>query len=63
MTGAEIKGMVLSAGVRLWKVADKLGMSDSYFSRRLRKDFSAAEVEQISQIIQQLQIEEANKTA
>lgn len=54
MTGAEVREMILAAGLRLWQVADRLGMSDNSFSRRLRFDFKEAEVEQVKQIIDEL---------
>jgi len=55
MTGAEVREMILAAGLRLWQVADKLGMTDNNFSRRLRHDFNAAEVDTIRSIIKELQ--------
>lgn len=54
MTGAEVREMILAAGLRLWQVADRLGMSDNSFSRRLRFDFKESEVEQVKQIIDEL---------
>lgn len=57
MTGAEVREMILAAGLRLWQVADKLGMTDNSFSRRLRHDFNAAEVDRIRSIIKDLQAE------
>lgn len=57
MSGAEIKAFILSEGVKLWQVADKLGITDGNFSRRLRKSFNANEVEQIKTIINELKNE------
>jgi len=37
MTGAEVKKMIMDNGIRLWAVAEQLGVSDNYFSRRMRK--------------------------
>lgn len=54
MTGAEVREMIIHAGLRLWQVADKLGMSDGNFSRRLRFDFNESEVEQVKKIIDEL---------
>lgn len=54
MTGAEIKQLIISSGVRLWQVADLWGLTDGNFSRRLRKPFNADEVERIKAIIAQL---------
>lgn len=36
----EIRAEIASAGLRLWQVADALGMHDSNFSRLLRKKLS-----------------------
>lgn len=57
MTGAEVREMILSAGLRLWQVADRLGMTDNSFSRRLRHDFNQTEVDRVRQIIKELQAE------
>ena len=57
MTGAEVRQMIVDSGVRLWKVADRLGITDNSFSRRLRHDFTNAEVEKVRQIIKELQAE------
>lgn len=38
-------------GVCLWQIADKLGMTDGNFSRKLRHEFSAEQQDQIKQII------------
>lgn len=54
MTGAEIKELIKSAGVKCWQVAERLGMQDSNFSRRLRKPFNDSEVEHIQAIVAEL---------
>lgn len=51
MKGSEIKKLVLDSGLRLWQVAERWGLNDSNFSRRLRKPFDATEVERIKTII------------
>lgn len=55
MTGAEVREMILAAGLRLWQVADRLGMTDNSFSRRLRHDFTQSEVDRVREIIDELQ--------
>lgn len=40
--------------VRLWQVAERLGMHDSKFSRQLRHELSATETEKIITIIDKL---------
>lgn len=54
MTGAEIKEMIKSSGLKLWQVADAYGMNDGNFSRRLRKPFNTEEVQKIKEIINSL---------
>ena len=54
MTGAEIKQLIQGAGLKLWQVAQLWGCSDGNFSRRLRKPFSAEDVERIKAIIAEL---------
>lgn len=54
MNGNEIKQLIQSAGLKLWQIADKLGMNDGNFSRRLRKPFSEDEVERVKAIIAEL---------
>lgn len=54
MTGSEIKALIKSAGVKCWQVAERLGMQDSNFSRRLRKPFSDSEAERIQAIVMEL---------
>ena len=54
MTGAEIKQLIQGAGLKCWQVAQLWGCNDSNFSRRLRKPFSAEDVEKIKAIIAEL---------
>ena len=54
MSGTEIKAYILEQGVRLWQVAQKLNMNDGNFSRKLRNNFTDAEVKQIKTIVQEL---------
>lgn len=54
MLGREIKELILSSGVRCWQVAERWGLSDGNFSRRLRRPFSADEVERVKAIIAEL---------
>ena len=45
------------ANVRLWQIADRLGMMDSNFSRKLRKELPVEEKAKIRQIIADLKAE------
>ena len=54
MTGAEVKQLIISAGVKCWQVAELWGVNDGNFSRRLRKPFDDSEVKKLKTIIKQL---------
>lgn len=43
-----------NAGVRLWQIAEAVGLSDGSFSRKLRHEFTADEQERILNIIKEL---------
>lgn len=51
MTGSEIKKLVLDSGLKLWQIAERWGLTDGNFSRRLRKPFDETEVERVKKII------------
>lgn len=53
----EIRRAAAAAGVRLWQIAEKLGMADSMFSRLLRKEFDPETRERVLQIITELERE------
>ena len=44
MTGSEVKQLIKSSNLKCWQVADKWGLSDGNFSRKLRKPFNENEV-------------------
>jgi hypothetical protein len=50
----EIRRKAAWAGVRLWQIADALGIADCSLSRMLRKELSAEEREKILAIIDTL---------
>lgn len=54
MKNDDIKHEVKSAGLRLWQIAEALGLQDSNFSRRLRHELSEAEKAKIREIIADL---------
>lgn len=58
MTNIEIRKVAEKSGVRLWQIADALGIADSSFSRKLRKELTEAEKNKILDIIEQLKKEE-----
>ena len=57
MSGIEVKKMILDNGLKLWQVADKLGITDGNFSRKLRFNFNDEEVSNIKNIISSLKPE------
>ena len=50
----EIREKAKESGVKLWMVAEALGMADSAFSRKLRHELAANEREQVLSVIEQL---------
>lgn len=56
-TNQTIRRTAAGAGVRLWQIADKLGITDSHFSRILRKELPEDKQARIMQIIAELERE------
>ena len=54
----EIKKAAKDAGIRLWRIAEKLGINDSNFSRLLRHELSEKKKREILGIIEALEIED-----
>lgn len=59
-SGSEIKERILGAGLKLWQVAYAYGVTDSNFSRLLRKGFTDEQTEKIQSIIEQLKGDKRN---
>ena len=53
-TNKEIRTAAFSEGVRLWQVAQELGVTDSTFSRWLRQELPAEKQREIIEIIHAL---------
>lgn len=53
----EIREKAKQAGVRLWEIADALGVNDGNFSRKLRKELSGEDKEKVLAIIDSLAAE------
>ena len=51
MANLDIRAEAVSRGVRLWRVAEELGIADASLSRKLRKELPQAEKERIISII------------
>ena len=56
MSNQDIRLTAAGAGVRLWQIADALGISDYKFSRKLRKELPQEEKENIFSIIRELSV-------
>ncbi len=54
MNNTEIRDKAKSSGVKLWEIADCMGIADHTFSRKLRKELAADEKNRILQIIEKL---------
>lgn len=51
MHNQDIRYEILASGLKLWQIAEALGITDSTFSRKLRKELPEAEKERIRTII------------
>ena len=54
MTNKDIRNAAGGYGIRLWQVAEAIGMNESAFSRKLRKELPQAEKEKILAVIEKL---------
>lgn len=50
----DIEIAILKSGLKKWQIAEKLGLQDCNFSRKLRKELPKEEKERIFQIIKEL---------
>lgn len=57
MNNYDIKETAKKAGIKLWQIADRLGINDGNFSRKLRKELNPEEKQKIFDIIAELQRE------
>lgn len=51
MHNQDIRYEILASGLKLWQIAEALGITDSTFSRKLRKELPETEKERIRTII------------
>ena len=54
MANQDIRFAAMQAGISLWKIAEKYGITDSSFSRLLRHELSADKKQKILDIIKDL---------
>ena len=50
----DVRARAAGAGVRLWQIVAELGITDSSFSRKLRKELPQNEKEHIFAVIEKL---------
>lgn len=56
---AEIRSTAKKAGVCLWQIAERIGVNDGNFSRKLRRELPEQEKREILQIIQDIAAQKA----
>ena len=54
MKNVEIRSAFMQAGIKQWKLAEKLGISETHFSRKLRNELDAEEKQKILEVIEKL---------
>lgn len=54
MSNQDIRRAAAGAGVKLWQIAEALGIADCSFSRKLRRELPAEEKDRIFSIIREL---------
>lgn len=54
MANNDVRRKAAGAGVKLWQIADALGIADCSLSRKLRKELTADEKEKIFNIIEKI---------
>ncbi len=59
----EIREKAKQYGVKLWEIAEKLGLNDGNFSRKLRKELSKEEKQTIFRIIDEIASEKKTAAA
>ena len=54
MCNIEVRNAAKDSGIRLWQVADEIGMNESVLSRKLRKELPDAEKARLLDAIRRL---------
>lgn len=54
MNNQDIRTAAAKAGIKLWQIADALGIADCNFSRKLRHELPKEQKDRIMQIIKNL---------
>lgn len=61
MSNSIIREYAKSKGVFLWQIAERVGVNDGNFSRKLRNEFSKEDAQKILSIIDDIAAEEELK--
>ncbi|MGN0453089.1 MAG: hypothetical protein ACI4GZ_04725 [Ruminococcus sp.] len=59
MSNLDIRKAATNAGVKLWEIAEIYGISDTNFSKKLRRELPEPEKQKIFAIIEQIHSEKA----
>lgn len=54
MKNNDIRNMALMHGVKLWQIAERLEITDSYFSRMLRKELPSEKKNRFKTLLSKL---------
>lgn len=63
VNNADIRDRAKKCGVKLWQIADELGITDGNFSRKLRRELPETEKAQIIEIIDRVAAQHAAQSA
>lgn len=58
-TNEDIRARAKRRGVKLWEIANGLGINDGNFSRKLRNEFSEEEKQKVFKIIDEIAAQKA----
>lgn len=61
MNNSEVRAIAKEHGVRLWEIADKLGISEPTITRKLRRELPADEKQRILAVIDEIAAAKQNK--
>ena len=54
MVNLEIREEISKSRIKMWEIAAKMGITDCYLSRKLRKEFTDEEKNEIRRIIKEI---------
>ena len=61
MNNLDIRTVAEQSNIKLWQIADYLGITDGNFSRKLRRELPEAEKQKIFAIIEEIATANSNK--